>query len=54
MSVVLEDGMDNVGQKKKYDTEFETDTSEVEADPEDKIGPAKMCIASWWVVPVRI
>lgn len=54
MSVVLDSNVADAESKRNYDAEFETSVPDKDFDPEDEIGPAKMCLASWVVIPIPV
>lgn len=54
MSVVIDSDMADAKSKRNYDAEFETSVPDEDFNPEDEIGPAKMCIASWIVIPIEV
>jgi hypothetical protein len=54
MSVLLDADMEHRVEKNSYDAEFDTEVPEEDFDPEDELGPAKMCFASWVVVPIEV
>lgn len=51
MSVVIDADMADA--KRSYDQDFDVD-AEAAVDPEEEVGPAKMCIASWVVIPIKV